>query len=319
MYWNSLRELQRLLDSARPMQEEIRRLHLMYDQLSRVPYRNDLVAETLRAQDQARDVVTPLLMRAQDILDEHVKTQTALADFSSMLPDMALLRAAVQPLLDIRALGVNIPGVFDAAERLNVNISEAAFLAELEFSGGPNLERQETTEDVVRQEAEAQLVEIAPPETVDALRAVQFAPIVLLDRALRHPGMMREMDPRTFEAFIASLIEQLGFEDVTLTPSSGDEGRDVLATQRIHGLTILFAFECKRYAPDRPVGPQFARALLGTISHGATRANKGVLVTTSRFTPAARSFILTEPSLEGREFDGIIEWLREYGLKKKAT
>ena len=102
-------------------------------------------------------------------------------------------------------------------------------------------------------------------------------------------------------------------------PSSGDEGRDVLATKRVHGLSILFAFECKRYAADRPVGPGIARALLGTITHGATRANKGVLVTTSRFTPAARSFIITEPSLDGRDFDGILEWLREYSAKKNAT
>ena len=83
----------------------------------------------------------------------------------------------------------------------------------------------------------------------------------------------------------------------------------------MHGISILCAFECKRYAPDRPVGPEIARALLGTILHGSTRATKGVLVTTSRFTPATRTFILTEPSLDGKDFDGIVGWLQEYGGK----
>lgn len=82
--------------------------------------------------------------------------------------------------------------------------------------------------------------------------------------------------------------------------------------KRVHGISIACAFECKRYAPKRAVGPEIARALLGTISHGETRAAKGILVTTSTFSPAARKFILTEPSLDGRDFDGIVEWLREY-------
>lgn len=38
-------------------------------------------------------------------------------------------------------------------------------------------------------------------------------------------------------------------------------------------------------------------------------------ITTSRFTPPARRFILTEPSLDGRDFDGVIEWLRDYATK----
>lgn len=127
------------------------------------------------------------------------------------------------------------------------------------------------------------------------------------------------MDPRAFEVFVASLVEQLGFENVQLTPAAKDQGRDVLAIKKVHGLSILFAFECKRFRPDQPVGVAIARALLGTVVHGSTRANKGVLVTTSRFTKGAQSFILTEPTLEGTDFNGIVEWLREYGAKKKAT
>lgn len=56
-----------------------------------------------------------------------------------------------------------------------------------------------------------------------------------------------------------------------------------------------------------------ARALLGTIRHADTGATKGVLITTSYFTPSARTFILTEPALDGTDYDGLVEWLREYG------
>ena len=102
-----------------------------------------------------------------------------------------------------------------------------------------------------------------------------------------------------------------------MTPRSGDKGRDVLATKRVHGISILFAFECKRFAPSRAVGVGVARALLGVVTHGDTRANVGVLVTTSRFTKGARRFILTEPSLDSRDFEGVANWLHEYADSQK--
>ena len=119
-----------------------------------------------------------------------------------------------------------------------------------------------------------------------------------------------------FIMIIAALVDELGFENVVLTPRSGDEGRDVVATMTVHGISMVCAFECKRYAQDRPVGPDIARALLGVITHGSTRATKGIVVTTSSFTPAATKFILTEPSLDGRDFDGVVKWLQTYASKR---
>jgi hypothetical protein len=40
-----------------------------------------------------------------------------------------------------------------------------------------------------------------------------------------------------------------------------------------------------------------------------SRASMGVLVTTSKFTKGARYYILTKTSVEGRDFDGVVEWL----------
>lgn len=154
---------------------------------------------------------------------------------------------------------------------------------------------------------------------ITSLKRVEFAPLRLLDQILRSPELMRALSPHEFERFVATLIDKLGFEDVAITPRSGDQGRDILAVKRVLGIPVLFAFECKRYGPDKPVGVGLLRALYGSISHGPTKANKGILVTTSRFTSGARRFILTEPSLDGKDFSGIVEWLKEYAKQSRAT
>jgi hypothetical protein len=269
-------------------------------------------------QKRFQEAAAPLI-RTQDLIEHFAKTQAALAAQTGLVWSSELLNASVQPIPNLRASGLDADYLASLTARLSVGIADANFLGELDFSQGEGDDEPQPTEASIIETVESRLVEIAPPEALVALRSVEFAPITLLDRALRCPQVMRQMDGRGFESFIARLVQELGFEDIVLTPSSNDQGRDILATKRVHGIPIFFAFECKRYAPDRPVGPDIARALLGTISHPSTRATKGVLVTTSRFTPAARKFILTEPSLDGRDFDGILEWLREYGAKKSAN
>lgn len=229
---------------------------------------------------------------------------------SELLKTQETMAASMRPFLDlagIDALGTSQALAFN--EGISEAIKQATFLAELTLEADALGDDEAST----AQEAEEQLVEIVPADALEKLRRVEFLPLVELDRIVRDPELMRRFSGRKFEEFVAMLIEELGFEDVVLTPRSGDQGRDVLAVKKVHGIKILFAFECKRYS--EPVGPEIARALLGTIVHGATRANKGVLVTTSRFTPATRKFILTEPSLDGRDYDGLLEWLHEYASK----
>jgi hypothetical protein len=230
---------------------------------------------------------------------------------SELLKTQEAMAASIRPFLDI--VGMDILGTSRALafnEGINQAIQQAAFLAELTLEADTPEGDDETP---TAQETEAQLVKVVPAEALEKLRQVEFLPLIELDRVVRNPELMQRFSGRKFEEFVAMLVEKLGFEDVVLTSRSGDQGRDVLAVKKVHGISILFAFECKRYTD--PVGPEFARALLGTIVHGATRANKGVLVTTSRFTPATRKFILTEPSLDGRDYDGLVEWLHEYASK----
>lgn len=284
-----LRDIQRHLDALRPAMEQYER------------FQRQLQATSLPVRDLLRD------------FEENQRSLSIAADFAAQ---QRALFAAVQPI-QIESALANFTAMSELMSRVNAGIASATFLGELQLTDADS--EGDSPDGDLPSVAESRLVEIVPAEALGDLKRVEFAPVVLLDRALRNPDIMRLLQARQFEGFIAALIDQLGFEDVILTPRSGDEGRDVLATKRIHGIPIMFAFECKRYAPQNPIGPDIARALLGTIAHGRTRASKGVLVTTSYFTPSARNFILTEPDLDGKDFDGIVEWLKEYGSKNRRA
>lgn len=212
------------------------------------------------------------------------------------------------------------PGRFrHGLQRINGAIADADFAGEVEVEAS-NEEREDALQDRQPEQALAD----SPPGVVSAgiqkqLERVEFVPLRVLDRILCAPEAMRSLNAWDFERFVATLIGQLGFREVEITPRSGDLGRDVLATRIINGIRILFAFECKRYSPSRPVGRGVLRALLGTISHGPTKANKGVLVTTSTFTSGARKYLFTEPALDGKDFNGLVDWLREYARQRGVS
>jgi len=206
----------------------------------------------------------------------------------------------------------------NALKNINFAIAGAVYGGDVEV--GVEEEEQEGDEERQPEFFEEQLVKVVSAGALAQLKRVDFVPINMLDRMLRSPeAMRRTLSARDFEHFVATLVEQLGFENVIVTPRSGDHGRDVLATKRVNDIPILFAFECKRYKPDHPVGPELLRALLGTITHGSTKANKGVLVTTSTFTSGARKYLFTEPALDGKDFDGIVGWLRDYAKQSQGS
>ena len=86
---------------------------------------------------------------------------------------------------------------------------------------------------------------------------------------------MRNITPRQFEEFIAKLLSELGFNDVILTPRSGDGGKDVIASHSVQGIPITFYFECKKYAEGNKIQLDTMRSLLGTVAHDSRKVNKG--------------------------------------------
>jgi restriction system protein len=79
---------------------------------------------------------------------------------------------------------------------------------------------------------------------------------------------------------------------VTLTPRSGDFGRDVIAVKRGLG-TIRIIDQVKAYGPNHLVTADDVRALLGVLQ--GDKASKGFLTTTSDFAPKLRDDILLKP------------------------
>jgi restriction system protein len=74
---------------------------------------------------------------------------------------------------------------------------------------------------------------------------------------------------------------------------SGDGGLDGVIDEDALGLDRVYV-QAKRYAPDNAVGEPEIRAFAGSL--GAVKANKGVFVTTSRFTRSAHDFVVRTPN-----------------------
>jgi len=116
---------------------------------------------------------------------------------------------------------------------------------------------------------------------------------------------------------IAGAYERAGFDEVTLTPQSGDLGRDVIAVK--HGIgTIRIIDQVKAYQPGHLVTADDVRALLGVLV--ADRASKGFLTTTSDFAPKLRDDILLRPyipaQLELINGTALLARLKELAEKK---
>lgn len=233
--------------------------------------------------------------------------------------DYARITAALQPSLDmarlfrqfsapltlmqadyLRTLRQLTPSFKTVIEQLS---GEARLLGEFEATSQDDSE--------LSSEADSETSEIV----IERFQLVRFLPITVIDAIAANPELVRGLDPRDFEKLIADLLATLEFENIILTPCSHDGGRDVIATKFISGIPLLFSFECKRY--DAKIGVEIMRGLLGSVAHGHTKANKGVLVTTSTFTRDARDFIVSEPLVDGKDFNDLVVWLNVY--KTKAT
>jgi len=147
----------------------------------------------------------------------------------------------------------------------------------------------------------------------DGSTILQLSSIVndkLIEYFLKNPTHLRSMKPRDFEQLIAELFDAFGFA-VELTQSTRDNGRDIIAIGNENIAASKYLIECKRYAESNKVGIQPVRSLYGVVND--ERATKGILVTTSSFTAPAEEFLQRNKwVLEGRAFDGIMAWLREY-------
>lgn len=109
----------------------------------------------------------------------------------------------------------------------------------------------------------------------------------LLYELAKNPESLHNLSSYDFERVIARIFEKQGFS-VEITPRTRDGGKDIFVAKQ--GLaSFLFYVECKKYAPNKPVGIDVIQRLYGVIS--AEKANGGFIATTSYFTKPAKDYI----------------------------
>jgi restriction system protein len=120
----------------------------------------------------------------------------------------------------------------------------------------------------------------------------------LVEMIKADPSFMYCIDPRRWEEIVAGAYTRAGFDEVILTPASGDFGRDVIAIKRgIYSIRIID--QVKAYAPGHLVVANDVRALLGVLS-GDQNASKGIVTTTSDFAPKLREDPFIKPFIPFR-------------------
>lgn len=120
-----------------------------------------------------------------------------------------------------------------------------------------------------------------------------------------------------WERLVAASFDRAGYDEVTLTPRSGDRGRDVIAVKRGVG-SVRIVGSVKALKPGRLVRYDDIRALAGVLLSDP-EATKGLLTTTSDFPPrlADDPFLtkLIPYRLELMNGQRLKAWLEELALR----
>jgi len=96
-----------------------------------------------------------------------------------------------------------------------------------------------------------------------------------------------ELDGYEFEQLLVKLCQEIPeFDEVRRTRSRADGGIDLVAVNKTPFVGGRVAIQAKRYAPHRKVDIAAVREIIGSISQ--REFTKGIIITTSGFTSAAR-------------------------------
>jgi len=163
-------------------------------------------------------------------------------------------------------------------ERIDMKALEA-YPAYLEF-------RDRTRESTPKKPGVAPVMVETPATPQDLIEQA-----VATNRAAVEGDVLRSalaLTPTGFEQLVLRLLRAMGYGElgsIEQTSASGDAGVDGIISQDPLGLDRIY-IQAKRYAEDKPIERprihEFAGALLGK------QGDRGVFITTSRFTTGAR-------------------------------
>jgi restriction system protein len=124
--------------------------------------------------------------------------------------------------------------------------------------------------------------------------------------------VLKKLTPQGFESVCGRLLRESGFEKVTVTGRSRDEGIDGIGVLQINPfVSFKVLFQCKRYkgSVSRAQVGDFRNAMIG-------RADKGIIITTGTFTADARREAEREgaPPVELVDGDKLVEMFERVRL-----
>ena len=124
--------------------------------------------------------------------------------------------------------------------------------------------------------------------------------------------VLLSLDPSSFERLCRRLLRESGFIEVEVIGRSGDggiDGRGIIRLAGLIGFPVLF--QCKRYAGI--VTPSQIRDFRGAMTG---RADKGLFITTGRFTREAQAEATRDgvPPIDLIDGNSLVDKLKELGL-----
>lgn len=125
-------------------------------------------------------------------------------------------------------------------------------------------------------------------------------------------NIIQALSPAGFEKLCKRLLTECGFQHVQVTGKSGDNGIDGIGLLEINDLvSFKVLFQCKRYKES--VSPSQIRDFRGAMQG---RADKGIILTTGRFTKEAKNEAIRDgvPPIELVDGEKLVTMFEKYKL-----
>lgn len=131
--------------------------------------------------------------------------------------------------------------------------------------------------------------------------------------------ILKNLSPKGFELICKRLLTEIGIENVQIIGGSNDHGIDGTGLLRLNDVvSFTVIFQCKRFKEN--VSPSYIRDFRGTMQG---RADKGIFITTGRFTTESKKEAKRDgvPTIELIDGEKLVNLFEKYqlGLKPKTV
>lgn len=130
-------------------------------------------------------------------------------------------------------------------------------------------------------------------------------------------NLIQNLTPSGFEKLCKRLLTEIGINEISITGGSGDQGIDGKGIVKLNDVVSLnIVFQCKRY--KETVSPHHVRDFRGAMQG---RGEKGLIITTGRFTKEAKNEANRDgvTPIELIDGDRLIELFEKYRLGLKPV